>query len=188
MKMNKLQLVVLIAACFVTVLMRVRDMPIRLDSMIALTLLCGAVVRHPAAIILPLGIRLLTDVLLWYQTGYGFYSSIVFDYSAYLIIALLARYCPTPRYLNMVAGGLLGPCLFFVVSNLGVWVMWPDTYPPTLAGLTHCYVQGLPFLRSSLAGNLPFALVFLAAWHAATVSAAAGPFTAVNRIDQGNEV
>ncbi|MEO2033278.1 MAG: DUF6580 family putative transport protein [Planctomycetaceae bacterium] len=188
MKMNKLQLTVVIAACFVTVLLRVRDMPIRLDSMIALTLLCGAVVRHPAAIMLPLGIRLFTDVLLWYQTGYGFYSSMVFDYSAYLIIALLARHCPMPRYINMVFGGLVGPCLFFVVSNLGVWFMWPETYPATLAGLTSCYAQGLPFLRSSLAGNLPFALLFLAAWHAATVSATAGSFTAVNSIDQGNEV
>ena len=188
MKINKLQIAVLIAACFVTVLLRVRDTSIRLDSMIALALLCGAVVRHPSAVLLPLGVRLLTDTLLWYQTGYGFYSSMGFDYAAYLIITLLARSCPTSPYANMVAGGLLGPCLFFVISNLGVWTMWPDTYPPTLAGLLNCYTQGLPFLRSSLAGNLLFALVFLAAWHAATVSVPAGTARTVRKIDSRNEL
>ena len=187
MKMNRLQTAVLIAACFITVLMRVRDMPVRLDSMIALTLLCGAVVRHPTALILPLAIRLLTDTILWYRTGYGFYSSILFDYSAYLLIVLLVRYIPAPRYLNVVVGGLAGPCLFFVISNLGVWCMWPETYPPTVAGLMNCYAQGLPFLRSSMVGNLSFALVFLAAWHVATVFVPANSVTVVNA-DSSNEV
>lgn len=183
MKINKLQLVVLIAACFITVLLRVRDTPIRLDSMIALTLLCGALVRHPAAILLPLGIRLLTDTMLWYQTGYGFYSSIGFDYAAYLMIALLARCCWKAPSAGMVAGGILGPCLFFVISNFGVWVLWPDTYSPTLAGLMKCYALGLPFLGSSLAGNLPFAVLFLAAWHAASVFVPDGTVTVVRNID-----
>ncbi len=187
MKMNRFQIVVLIAACFVTVLMRAQDMPIRLDSMIALALICGAVLRHPAAIILPLAIRLLTDTLLWCQTGYGFYPSLLFDYSAYLLIVLLVRHVPMPRYINVVAGGLLGPCLFFIVSNLGVWAMWPETYAPTLSGLMNCYAQGIPFLRTSIAGNFVFALVFLGAWRMATVSVAADTY-AVVKPEHGSEI
>ena len=186
MKMNRLQFVVLTAACFVTVFMRAQDMPIRLDSMIALALICGAGLRYPAAIILPLGVRLLTDTLLWYRTGYGFYPSLLFDYSAYLLIVLLVRYIPSPRYINVVAGGFLGPVLFFLVSNLGVWAMWPETYAPTLSGLMNCYAQGVPFLRTSIVGNFVFALVFLGAWHLAAVSAAADTYGAV-KAENGNE-
>jgi hypothetical protein len=175
MKMSKLQMAVVAAACFVTVLLRVRDLglPFPLDSMIALTLVCGALVRHPAAIFLPLAVRLLTDTILWFQSGYGFYPSMFLDYSAYLLIALAARYIPIPRYSTVIAGGFVGPVLFFVVSNFGVWYLWPDTYAHTLTGLVSCYTQGLPYLRNSIVGNLPFALAFLGAWHVATVSDAA---------------
>lgn len=177
MKMNRFQLAVVIAVCLITVVLRVRDLPLHLDSMIALTLLCGALVRHPAAIAIPLVVRLLTDVLLWYQTGYGFYSSMMFDYSAYLLIVLLARFLPGQSSMKVVAGGLLGPLLFFLVSNFGVWLLWPDTYAHTVSGLMSCYVQGLPFLRVSLCGNFVFALLFLGAWHWATVAA---PVASVN--------
>ena len=187
MKMNTFQIVVLIGACFVTVLMRTQDTPHGLDSMIALALICGAVVRHPAAILLPLAIRLLTDTLLWARTGYGFYPSVLFDYSAYLLIVLLARYVPAPRYVNVVAGGLIGPCLFFLISNLGVWALWPDTYASTLTGLMTCYAQGIPFFKSSIAGNFVFALVFLGSWHMATVAVNSDTH-AVAKAEQGSDI
>ena len=177
MKMNRLQTAVLIAACSMTVLLRTQDLPLHLDSMIALALLCGAVVRHPIAVLIPLGVRLLTDLVLWSETGYGFYPSIVLDYAAYLLIAVLARFVPLPKAATMIGGGLVGPVLFFLISNFGVWSMWPETYPHTISGLLSCYAQGLPFLRDSLIGNAPFALLFLAAWHVATVSAPAESLT-----------
>ncbi len=170
MKMNRFQFAVLVAACVVTVLLRVRNMPMHLDSMIALTLLCGALVRHPAAILLPLALRVLTDVVLWYGNGTAFYPSIVLEcYVPYLLIAVLARHAPAPGYAKMIAGMLLGPFLFFALSNLSVWFLWPQTYAPTFAGLINCYTAGLPYLRHSIAGNLPFAVLLLAAWHVATV-------------------
>jgi len=173
MKSRKLQIAVVVVACAITVLLRVRDTPFRLDSMIALALLCGVVVRHPFAILIPLAIRLFTDVLLWQKTGYGFYSSMGFDYAAYLGIALLARTAPAQRYATtMFAGSFLGPTLFFLVSNFGVWYLWPDTYAPTTAGLLSCYAAGIPFFKASFAGNFIFSIVFLGAWHFATVASA----------------
>ncbi len=170
MKINRFQLVVLIAACIVTVLMRVQELPMHVDSMIALSLLCGALVRHPAALFLPLGIRLITDVILSAQTGYGYYPSIVFDYAAYAMIAVLARLIPAKRWVSMTAGGLAGPLLFFLISNFGVWMLWPETYAPALSGLLACYAQGLPFLLDSLYGNFSFAIIFLAAWQLASLT------------------
>jgi len=188
MKSRKLQIAVVVAACAVTVLLRVRNTPFHLDSMIALALLCGAVIRHPLAVLIPLAIRLFTDVLLWQKTGYGFYPSMAFDYAAYLGIAVLARMAPVHRYsTTMFAGSLLGPALFFLVSNFGVWYLWPETYAPTTTGLLSCYAAGLPFFKASFAGNFIFSLLFLGAWHfAAAAGTNANQYAAVP-IDGNNE-
>lgn len=188
MKNRKLQTAVIVAACAITVLLRVRDTPFRLDSMIALALLCGTVVRHPLSILIPLAIRLFTDVLLWQKTGYGFYPSMAFDYAAYFGIALMARSMPTRRYAStMFAGSLLGPALFFLVSNFGVWYLWPETYAPTTTGLLNCYAAGIPFFKASFAGNFVFSLLFLGAWHVATAANAnTENYTAVP-VDGNNE-
>lgn len=47
---------------------------------------------------------------------------------------------------------------FFVVSNFAVWACWA-MYPKTIAGLTTCYVAGLPFFRRGLEGDLLFTSV-----------------------------
>jgi hypothetical protein len=188
MKIRKLQIAVVIAACVITVLLRVRDTPFQLDSMIALALLCGAVVRHPLAILIPLCIRLFTDILLWQKTGYGFYPSMAFDYAAYLGIAMLARSVPVQRYAStMFAGSLLGPALFFLVSNFGVWYLWPDTYAPTTAGLLSCYAAGLPFFKASFGGNFIFSLLFLGAWHGATIAGTNAKSFAAYPVDGSSE-
>jgi len=165
MKNRNLQIAVIAGACIITFVLRMRMTSLPLDSMIALALLCGAVIRHPLAMLIPLTVRLLTDIAL-HQTGYGFYSSMPFDYAAYLIIAGTAWVVPVRQYVaTMTAGSLLGPALFFAVSNFGVWCMWPEGYPQSMAGLMSCYAAAIPFLKASLLGNFAFSLVFLAAWH-----------------------
>jgi len=50
-----------------------------------------------------------------------------------------------------VAGAILGPTSFFLVSNFGAWFSNPfNTYPRTLAGLEACYWAGVPFYRNDL--------------------------------------
>jgi hypothetical protein len=45
--------------------------------------------------------------------------------------------------------------LFFSMSNLAVWAL-SGMYPRTGAGLVACYAAALPFLQSTLAGDLCF--------------------------------
>ncbi len=47
------------------------------------------------------------------------------------------------------AGALLGPTSFFLVSNYGVWAAG-GMYPHTLAGLSACFLAGVPFYRNDL--------------------------------------
>ena len=50
---------------------------------------------------------------------------------------------------------VVSPLLFFAVSNFGVWAGM-NMYPPTLSGLSMCYVSALPFLTYGMALPLDF--------------------------------
>lgn len=52
---------------------------------------------------------------------------------------------------------------FFTISNFGAWVFY-GTYEHTFAGLTHCYVQAIPFFRYTLAGDLFFAVALFGSY------------------------
>jgi hypothetical protein len=49
--------------------------------------------------------------------------------------------------------GVLGTLFFYVWTNFGVWQIG-GLYPHTVDGLVLSYVNGLPFLRNQLLGNL----------------------------------
>lgn len=54
--------------------------------------------------------------------------------------------------------------LFWLLSNGAVWA-FGTMYPPTLAGLTECYVLALPFLEKTMLGDLFWnAVLFGGAW------------------------
>ena len=72
--------------------------------------------------------------------------------------------------------GFLGASLamstsFYLLTNGGVWLLG-SWYPMTFAGLTECYLAGLPFYRWTLLGDLFFTTVtvgsyWIALWFAA---------------------
>ena len=160
------QWLVLGAAVGLTVLLRLVNSPwLNFGSMIALTLLCGSIKGHRALLLLPLCVRLLTDVIIEARTGYGFFPSWPFDYSAYVLILAIGHFVPTRHALKVLGGTLASVGVYFVISNLGVWMLWPDTYPRTFGGLVTCFVKAIPFVRGTIYGNLLIAPVFFAAWN-----------------------
>ena len=48
--------------------------------------------------------------------------------------------------------------IFFAATNFAVWA-FSGMYSPDMAGLTQCYVAGLPFLKYTVAGDLFWAAV-----------------------------
>ena len=54
-----------------------------------------------------------------------------------------------------VGGGAVAGLWFYLWTNFGVWVLdsW-SMYERTLNGLITCYINGLPFLKNQLFGNL----------------------------------
>jgi hypothetical protein len=54
----------------------------------------------------------------------------------------------------------LASTAFFVVSNVGVWLVG-GIYPRTMAGLVTCFEMAIPFFTNSLAADLFFGTLFV---------------------------
>lgn len=173
---------VLFCACATTILLRIVPLPLgyNVSALGAMALLSGALVQRPwLAVLLPLGCRAATDLWLEAKTGYGFYNSMAFDYAAYALISLLGRVIAPRRPLRVVASGLLSATLFFLVSNLGVWLLAPEhEYTPDLSGLLLCYTKGIPFARGTFLGDVLFSAVFFGVWQFASSSVPAADVSA----------
>ncbi|MDR2414369.1 MAG: hypothetical protein LBD64_05235 [Odoribacteraceae bacterium] len=88
-----------------------------------------------------------------------FHGGMLFTYGAFALIVLLGT-----RLLSRVSLPRLVfavPCasvIFFLVSNLGVWLT-SGLYPPTASGLQLCLVAGVPFFWNTLAGDALYSSV-----------------------------
>lgn len=135
-----------------------------------------------AALAIPLAALFLSDLALnnfVYHLGPSsgqawvwFYPGAVWTYAAIALITcwgwLALRRLTSVR----LAGTSLGAsCLFFLLSNFGVWQsaqqFTPPMYPHTLAGLGECYVAGLPFFSHTMLGDLLFCGLLFGAYHLA---------------------
>ena len=68
---------------------------------------------------------------------------------------------------------MLASAQFYLVTNFGAWLALPEYYSRTLAGLLECYVNGLPFYRDTIIGDVCFAAVFFGAYALLTQALAA---------------
>lgn len=132
----------------------------------AMALFAGYFFRSSAlALAVPLAAMLVSDAVIG---GYEWQMMVV----VYVMLALpVAFRSPLRRWLRIEPGrpgrvvaailGLLGcslasSVLFFLATNFAWWP-WTDMYEHNLAGLVRCYVNGLPFFRHTLLGDMVFA-------------------------------
>ena len=74
------------------------------------------------------------------------------------VYASLAAVFVTARYFNLFWSTLIGPTVFFVLSNFSVWLSgW---YPMTVDGLIACYIAAIPFYANSLTATVFYVIVF----------------------------
>lgn len=96
---------------------------------------------------LPLMVMLVTDTII------GFHQLLPVVYLA-IIVSGLGGYLlkKNSSFLNILGTGLLGSILFFIVTNLGVFMV-SDLYPKSLSGLITCFTLALPFFHNTLIGT-----------------------------------
>lgn len=129
---------------------------------IAIALFSGAKFQDKKwSVIIPVVSLFISDVILSYLNNFDiFHNTILFTYGSILLVILLGRLLNSER-LNIsktVSFTLLSSLLFFVNTNIGVW-LFSNMYTLDLTGLTKCFVLALPFLQKSIAGDLFFATV-----------------------------
>jgi hypothetical protein len=129
----------------------------------ALSLFAGARLRGWRAYALPLALMAITDPLVG---GYSFATPFV--YAAFLInVWIGSRFLRnTESPIKIGSAAAAGSLQFFLISNFGVWLKFPQSYAHTLGGLGACYTAAIPFYGRTLAADLLYsaALFGLHAW------------------------
>jgi len=120
---------------------------------IALALFGGVYLKKKQAILLPLILLAVTDIIL------GFHETMLFTWGSVILIAAIGLWIKKNKNLKTVlGGGLVSAVLFFIVTNLGVWLV-SGMYPLTLAGLSECFVLAIPFFRNTLLGTFVYGFI-----------------------------
>ncbi len=103
-----------------------------------------------------LGMRFIPALLICFAiTDYfiGFHSSAVFTWGSVVLIGLLSRYF-NKNILVRISGALMGCCIFFIITNFGVWSL--GSYGYSIEGFLLCYTLAIPFFAYSLISTFMF--------------------------------
>ena len=151
-------------------------LPLNFSAAYALVFCAGVYLPRRLAWWLPLTTMLVTDVLLnvhyhlLYETNPNAYAApmeffnpyLLANYLSYVLLTWLGtRFKPTARWLKVVAGGVLGALVFYLISNTASWLQLPG-YAKTFAGWIQALTVGLPgfpptwtfLLKTLLSGGL----------------------------------
>ena len=141
-KQNLLIAFILIAVCF-----RLIPHPPNFTPVTSLALFSGIMFQRKwLSILVPIVAMLLSDLVL----GFGMISMWV--YVAFMLVTITGWVL---KQMN-VKSILISSMIFFIVSNLGVWVLG---YPHTIEGLLMCYTLAIPFFGYSIVGDLCWGLL-----------------------------
>ncbi len=106
-----------------------------------------------------LGIRYLPALILSFAiTDFfiGFHEIALFTWGSVIFIGLISKYF-IKNIISRISGALIGACLFFIITNFGVWSI--GDYGYTINGLLTCYTLAIPFFGYSLISTFIFSSV-----------------------------
>ena len=131
----------------------------------ALGLFAGARLGSWAAYFVPVGVMLVSDLLLIQplaNLGGAFTWLTPVVYGCLVLNVFLGRCLQeTTSPLWAVPGAIATASVFFVVTNFSCWLGGDGPlYQKSFAGLIECYVAALPFVKGTLIGDLSYSLLF----------------------------
>ena len=170
-----------LAACLLILDVVARLLPHapNLTPMAASALFAGVIFRSRLlALTTPIAAMALGDLVLgaydWRVAGVVYVSLALPAFAG-----MWDRSLRTPRLpLLLVPLALASSVTFFVTTNFAVWA-FSGMYANDLAGLLHCYVAALPFLRNGVMGDLFWTVVLFGGWY--LIARAAGARAPANR-------
>ena len=106
-----------------------------------------------------LGLRFLPVLIISFAVTdliIGYHSGTHWTWGSILLIGILSQYF-TKSLSWRLGGALLGAILFFLITNLGVWVS--GMYGYSLEGIITCYILAIPFFAYTLISTLIFSIL-----------------------------
>ena len=133
----------------------------------AVAIFAGSVLPMRKALGITFLVRLFSDIVI----GFFAWKLMVAVYAAHLLGVLFGKWIGSgkvsvARFGKVVASSLSTSILFFVLTNFAL--LYAE-YPHTWAGITQAYVNGLPFLRGTLLGDVGFSVSMFLVYDAARV-------------------
>ena len=135
------------------VLFRLLPHPGNFTPTASIALFAGVALEAPLAFTVPLLVMIASDLVI------GPHPLFWLVWPSFMLVTWLGQSVRgRDGVLPVALATLGGSVLFFVVSNLGVF-LFENMYPKSAPGLVECFVMALPFFRNSLAGDLFYSLV-----------------------------
>jgi len=152
---NRLLLGIFLVA--LATLMRIVPHPWNLTPVGAVALFSGACFdRKRWSFFIPLAAMFVGDTVI------GYHSLMPVIYATFALIVCIGLLLRNRRNSPVAVGvgAVSSATIFYLVTNFAVWLTL-GTYPLTPAGLVACYVAGIPYYGTMLAGDLVYsALLF----------------------------
>ena len=148
-----LGMVSVVVACIV---LRLLPHAPNIAPMTAFALFAGYVFTWRRGLVMVLIANLVTDFFI------GFYDWRIMAavYGSYALIAFMGGVAGSGKSAVRAVGATwAGALIFFFITNGAVWV-FSTWYAKTFTGLLSAYVNGLPFLRNSLLGDMGYGALF----------------------------
>lgn len=141
----------------------------------AVALFSGVYLGRRASLIAPIVAMAVSDAFL------GFHDLVLVTWGSMALVGVIGWWVKERKSVGtMIAGSLAGSALFYVLTNFGAWALnHGGLYTFDVAGLTQGFINGLPFLRNTVTGDLFYAAVlfgiaeFARAWASRRVVRAA---------------
>ena len=134
------------------------------SPVIAIALFSGFIIKQKdMSFLLPLLALFISDAII--QGLYildkfdypGFYSGQMKNYLILMTATLMGWAIKGRNYKSLLSGAVAAPTVFFLLSNLGVWMSNVEVfYTKDFNGLMTCYAAGLPFYKNALVATLIF--------------------------------
>ncbi len=124
----------------------------------AIALFGGVYLTRKYAILLPLALMMLSDIVI------GTHDTMLFTWGSFALIAMMGLWVRNHKSPATIVGSSpFSAILFFIITNFGVWLAG-SLYPPTAEGLSSCFIAAVPFFRNTLLSSLGYSLVLFGSY------------------------
>ena len=92
-----------------------------------------------------LGVRFIPSLIIGFiitDLIIGLHSVTLFTWGSVILIGFMSKHFLSTT-ISRISGSILGACIFFIITNFGVWSL--GSYGYTFDGFLTCYVMAIPF-------------------------------------------